>query len=227
MRFSLIIRLTIAIGVCFQLQAQNDSLNQENPTSKFKFLYDESRQYLGSVSIAYEMPMANGNNFIGNGFDGNDGFGLGAHLFVFKNLYIGLNYGIKNFDVIDRQSTGNYKSTQIEERYISIGYEFLPISKIRLGLFTTLYGEATLSNKIVGGLSNRDSGKFWNYGLRLDYEFIENLNFTVSYDWRQIKSNIRVPNELEAYFEKGTYNVLSFGLKFNFGSAAFIDALVL
>ena len=217
MHFSLIIRGLIGWCICFQLQSQNDSLNQENSASKFKFLHDESRQYLGSVSFVYQIPSTYGNNFMGGGLDGKDGFGFDVNFFLFKNFYFGLNCGIKNFNVIDVQSVGNYKSTQIEERYITVGYELLPISKIRMGIYSSIYGEATLSNKIEGGQSNRDSGKFWNYGLRLEYEFTENLNFAICYDWRHINSNIRVPSELETYFEKGTYNVLSLGLKFNFG----------
>lgn len=223
MRFSLIIKVLIGVGVCFQLQAQEDSLDQDHSTSEIKFLFDESRQYLGSISFSYQLPMPNGDNFIGSGFDGTDGFGFSGNLFVFKNLYVGVNYGINNFDVINRESVGNYNNTQIEERYLTLGYELLPISKVRLGIYTSFGGEATLSNSIGSGKSNRDSGKLWIYGLRLEYEFMENLNLMVVYDWRQIKSNIRVPDELEAYFEKGTYNALSFGLKFNFGSNSLIN----
>lgn len=223
MRFSLIIKVVIGIGICFQMHTQNDSVNQDNSVSKIKILYDESRQYLGSVSFSYQLPMPNGNNFIGSGIDGKDGFGFNANLFVYNNLYVGINYGINNFDVTDPESVGNYKSTQIEERYFTIGYELLPISKFRLGIYTSFGGEATLSNSIGSGFSNRDSGKLWSYGLRLEYEFMKNLNLMVAYDWRQIKSNIRVPDELEAYFEKGTYNVVNFGLKFNFGSDSLIN----
>ncbi|MCT4630960.1 hypothetical protein [Winogradskyella sp.] len=224
MNLNLIIKVLLGLVFCLQLQAQNakNSLNRGEVPSKFKFLYDESRQYIGSISFSYQMPTSYGDNFIGDAYKGKDGFGFDANLFVFKNLYIGLNYGIKNFDIIDNQSVGNYNNTQIEERYITIGYEFLPVSKIRLGIYTSVIGKATLSNDL-----NRDSGNFWCYGLRLEYEFIKNLNIMVAYNWRQVKTDIRVPRELQSYFEKGTFNVLSFGVKFTFGKYDFVDAIVL
>ncbi|BAO76996.1 outer membrane beta-barrel protein [Winogradskyella sp. PG-2] len=227
MRLTSLIKILFCIVVCIQLQSQNDSINIENDNSKFKFLYDESRQYLGSVSLSYQSPSSYGDNFIGKGFEGKDGFGFGFNVYVYKNFYVGLNYGFNNFDIVDKELIGNYKRTQIEERYFTLGYELLPLSKIRLGIYTSIGGGATLSNTSDSGFSNRDSGSLWSYGLRLEYEFIENLNFSVEYNWRQIKTNIKTPTEISSFFEKGTYRVLNFGLKFNFGREDLVDKVVL
>ena len=72
---------------------------------------------------------------------------------------------------------------------------------------------------------NRDFGKLRNFGVTLEYEFVRNLNILLEYNWRKIKTDIRVPNELKSFFEEGTYNTLNVGLKFNFGSAAFTEKL--
>ena len=102
----------------------------------------------------------------------------------------------------------------------------LPLKNIRLGLFTSLFGEATLTNE-GQGVSNRDSGKLWIYGLKLEYEIVDNLSLLLVYDWRRIKTNINVPSEISDFFQIGTYNNLSFGLKFNFGKSDILKSIQL
>jgi hypothetical protein len=213
MCFNSVIKILFCIVFCLQLQSQNDSLSQTSDVSKIKFLFDESRQYLGSVSIAYQSSIPYGENFIGKGFERDGGFSFDFSFYVFKNFFIGFNYGINEFENINRELLGNYKETEVEERYFKIGYEFLPLKRVRLGINTSIGGEATLSNKSGLGFSNRDSGKLWSYGFRLEYEIIKNANLSVAYNWRRIKTNIQTPSALVPFFDKGTYNTLNFGFK--------------
>jgi predicted porin len=226
MSFSSVIKIVFCLVVCFQLQSQNDSITKAGDVSKYKFLFDEERQYLGTVSLSYQSSSPYGDNFIGKGFDGKGGFSFSASLYVFKNLFVGYSYGINEFDTVNTELLGNYRESTIEERYFIIGYEFLLISKVRFGVNTSIGGSATLSNSSDSGFGNRDSGKLWSYGLKVEYEFIENLNFFIEYSWRQINTNIEAPQEIAPFFEKGTYRVINFGLKFNFGREDLVDKIV-
>lgn len=225
MRFNLIIKICFAIFFCFQLNAQNERLLEANTTSKFKFLFDENRQYFLSMTLDYQRPLPSGSNFIGDAFEGKSGFGFNAHIYVFKNLFIGYSNSKNKFNNTAIETLGNFKRTSIYERYMTIGYEFLPLSKVRLGVYVSALGKATLSNDIDSLSDQKDTGDLSAYGLRLEYELAKNLSFTTSYHWYTIKTNIRVPSELKSYFNKGTYNVLSFGLKFNFGEHDLLQRL--
>ncbi|APY09509.1 hypothetical protein BWZ20_14885 [Winogradskyella sp. J14-2] len=226
MSLHLIIKTLIVITFGLQLRAQGPKVNDiEN--SKIPILFDDSRQYLGSVSLAYQLPIPYGNNFIGKGFKGRDGYNFKFHFYIFKNLYAGFSYGFSSFNNNSPELLGNYGSTQTEEIFGTLGYEFVPISKVRLGIFTSILGRATLSNSIPSGNGNHDSGKLSNLGINLEYEFIKNLNIYIEYNWRKIKTNIRVPEELSPFFRTGTYNALNFGIKFNFGNADMVDKIIL
>lgn len=226
MHLNLTIKTIICCCYCLQMVAQQDSLSLGGDNRKIPLLYDQSRQFTGSITTVYQLPLGYGDNFIGESLDGQDGLAFSLNLFLFKNFYLGANYGISNFDVTDKASLGNYQETQIEERYLTLGYELLPLKNIRLGLFTSLFGEATLTNE-GQGVSNRDSGKLWIYGLKLEYEIVDNLSLLLVYDWRRIKTNINVPSEISDFFQIGTYNNLSFGLKFNFGKSDILKSIQL
>lgn len=225
MRLNLATKVLIILVFGFQLNAQNDSINQNKKNSKIPFLFDDERQYFGAMSIAYQNPMSYGDNFIGEGFEGKGGYNFKFQIYVFKNFFVGFSYGFSNFNNINTELLGNYTESTVEEISGVIGYEFIPLPKVRLGVNTSIFGNATLTNSIQSGYGNRDFGKLRNFGVTLEYEFVRNLNILLEYNWRKIKTDIRVPNELKSFFEEGTYNTLNVGLKFNFGSAAFTEKL--
>ncbi|MEF3079523.1 hypothetical protein [Winogradskyella poriferorum] len=225
MRLNLATKVLIILVFGFQLNAQNDSISQNKKNSKVPFLFDDERQYFGAISIAYQNPMSYGDNFIGEGFEGKGGYNFKFQIYVFKNFFVGFSYGFSNFNNINTELLGNYTESTVEEISGVIGYEFIPLPKVRLGVNTSIFGNATLTNSIQSGYGNRDFGKLRNFGVTLEYEFVRNLNILLEYNWRKIKTDIRVPNELKSFFEEGTYNTLNVGLKFNFGSAAFTEKL--
>ena len=225
MRLNLATKVLIILVFGFQLNAQNDSISQNKKNSKIPFLFDDERQYFGAMSIAYQNPMSYGDNFIGEGFEGKGGYNLKFQIYVFKNFFVGFSYGFSNFNNINTELLGNYTESTVEEISGVIGYEFIPLPKVRLGVNTSVFGNATLTNSIQPGYGNRDFGKLRNFGVTLEYEFVRNLNVLLEYNWRKIKTDIRVPNELKPFFEEGTYNTLNIGLKFNFGNEALVDKL--
>lgn len=218
MRLNLATKVLIILVFGFQLNAQNDSISQNKKNSKIPFLFDDERQYFGAMSIAYQNPMSYGDNFIGEGFEGKGGYNFKFQIYVFKNFFVGFSYGFSNFNNINTELLGNYTESTVEEISGVIGYEFIPLPKVRLGVNTSIFGNATLTNSIQSGYGNRDFGKLRNFGVTLEYEFVRNLNILLEYNWRKIKTDIRVPNELKSFFEEGTYNILNVGLKFNFGN---------
>lgn len=225
MRLNLATKVLIILVFGLQLNAQNDSISKRTQTSKISFLFDEERQYFAAMSITYQNPMPYGDNFIGEGFEGKGGYNFKVQVYVFKNLFVGFSYGFSHFDNINTELLGNYTESTVEEISGVIGYEFIPLPKVRLGVNTSVFGNATLTNSIQSGYGNRDFGKLRNFGVTLEYEFVKNLNVLLEYNWRKIKTDIRVPNELKPFFEEGTYNTLNIGLKFNFGNEALVDKL--
>ncbi|WP_426430052.1 hypothetical protein ACPX19_10995 [Winogradskyella sp. HB-48] len=225
MRLSLVTKALIILVFGLRLNAQNDSISQKTKTSKISFLFDDERQYFGSMSLTYQSPMPYGNNFVGEGFDGKGGYNFKFQVYVFKNFFIGFSYGFSHFNNTNIALLGNYNESDIEEISGVLGYEFVPLPKVRLGVNTSIFGNATLTNSIQSGYGNRDFGKLRNFGVTLEYEFVRNLNILLEYNWRKIKSEIRVPDELAPFFDEGIYNTLNIGLKFNFGNEALVDKL--
>ncbi|WP_138434379.1 porin family protein [Winogradskyella algicola] len=223
MRFNLATKILIILAFGFQLNAQNDSIGQNKKKSKIPFLFDDERQYLGAMSLTYQNPMPYGDNFIGEGFEGKGGYNFKFQVYVFKNFFVGFSYGFSHFNNINTELLGSYTKSTLEEISGVLGYEFVPLPKVRLGVNASVFGNATLTNSIQSGYGNRDFGKLRNLGITFEYEFIRNLNVLLEYNWRKIKSEIEVPNELKSFFEEGTYNTLNIGLKFNFGNEAFVD----
>jgi len=223
MRLSLATKVLIILAFGLQLNAQNDSISKNTKTLKVPFLFDEERQYFGAMSLTYQSPMPYGNNFIGEEYEGKGGYNFKFQVYVFKNFFVGFSYGFSYFDTKNTQLLGNYTESSVEEISGVLGYEFVPLPKVRLGINTSIFGNATLSNSIPLGYGNKDFGKLRNFGVNLEYEFIEKLNVFVEYNWRTIKSEINVPEELASFFDKGTYKTLNIGLKFNFGNGDFVD----
>lgn len=225
MPLNLAIKFLIVLVFGLQLNAQNDSISQKTKASKIPILFDDERQYFGAVALTYQNPMPYGDNFIGEGFEGKGGYNFRLQVYVLKNFFLGFSYGYSQFDNIKKELLGNYNESSVEEISGILGYEFVPLPRVRLGVHTSILGRATLSNSIQSGYANRDFGKLRNFGVNLEYEFVKNLNVFVEYNWRKIKSEIEVPDELVSFFEEGTYNTFSIGLKFNFGDIDMADVV--
>lgn len=204
---------------CFSSKAQNDNAKVDAKTNKLRFLFDENRQKLGAVSFSYQIPITTGNNFIGNGFEGDQGFAFRIKFYVYKQLFIGYNTGNSRFDVVDTSVLGNYTLSRVRENFLYIGYDFLPLPKVKLGINTSVSGTVRFINSVDNTPDNQDTGSLYSFGINLEYECINNINLFAEYAFRSTNTNIEVPDELRAVFETGTYNTINIGVRFTFGDS--------
>lgn len=177
------------------------------------------RPRLLALSIGGNVPIPSGNKFVGQGLEGNIGIDFKAQMMIYKQFFINLGLGQTYFDVNDISSTGNYRSTVISGQYISIGYEFLPVEKVRLGLGVGILGRADYSNKFTEGISviQRDTAKLNIYELYIDYEVFYFMAINFNYAYRNDKTNIDVPQELKSNFDRAQFHTAGLGLKFYLG----------
>ena len=177
------------------------------------------RPRLLTLSVDGYVPISSGDKYIGKSMEGNFGFSLKAQMMIYKQFFIKLGFGASYFKVNDISSTGNYRSTSIANQYISVGYEFLPIKKVRLGLSLSVFGNADYSNKFSEGISviQKDTARLNIYELYIDYEVFYFMAVTVNYAYRNDKTDIDVPSELKSIFDRAQFHTVGLGVKFYFG----------
>ncbi|TCK64780.1 hypothetical protein DFQ05_2517 [Winogradskyella wandonensis] len=227
MTFRSVIKLVIALLVFqFTFSQNNDSIRKTNNTPiKRSFFYDDARQKSYSIEYSFQYPISHGNNFIGEAYDGKNGYSLRLKLFVYKQLFLGYNQSGSNFDVSNTALVGNYSSTRTYERFFYVGYELLPFSRVRLGLYTSFAEKITFINSVNTTSDNKDTGDMWVYGVYLDYEIIKNLSFFIDYSFREVNTNIMAPAELQSFFSGGNYNTINFGIRYAVGNESVLKAM--
>lgn len=177
------------------------------------------RPRLLTLSLEGNAPIPSGNKFVGQAMDGKVGFNFKAQMMIYKQFFINLGVGETYLNVNDISNTGNYRSTRISSQYVSVGYEFLPAKKVRLGLGVGILGNADYSNKFSEGISviQRDTAKLNIYELYVDYEIFYFMAVTFNYSYRNDRTKIDVPQELQSYFERAQFHNVGLGLKFYLG----------
>ena len=177
------------------------------------------RPRLFNLSIEGYSPIPSGSKFIGKSMDGKIGFNFRFQMMVYKQFFVNLGSGQTYFDVKDISSIGNYRSTTITSQYVSVGYEFLPVDKVRLGIGVGILGGADYSNKFTDGISSvqKDTAKVNIYELYVDYEIFYFMAVTFNYSYRNDKTSINVPQELQSTFERAQFHNIGLGIKFYLG----------
>ena len=179
------------------------------------------RPRLLSLSLDTYMPIPAGDKFVGRGMEGKLSFNFKAQMFVYKQAFFKIGFGQTYFRVIDPSLTGNYKKTTVTNQDLSLGYEFLPINKVRLGLSVGIIGNAEYLNKENRNGRDRgfqnDTAKLNVYELYIDYEVFYFMSLTFNYAYRNDRTNINVPQELQASFDRAQFHNLGIGLKFYIG----------
>ena len=218
MSLILIIRVFVISIFCSASFGQ-DSISSSN------FLYDSQRQKSMSLAVSYQNFEVSDSNFIGLAFEEEGGFNTDFRIYIYKNLFLGYTSGRTRFNVINQSIVGNYDSTELRERFLHIGYEFLPLTNLRLALNAAIYGEVRFQNKNEGREINTDTGNVHSFGVGLEYEIIKNLYLFGRYDYRIINTNIAVPQDVQSIFEKATYNAINFGIKYTVGNKDLLETL--
>lgn len=223
-----VIRTTISsffIVWSINLTAQIEgNSTQQSSEEKFKETIDAKQRNV-AYSLGYHEPIASGDNFIGQGLEGNGGFDFKVQIFVYKQFFVGGSLGASYFDVKDPTITGNYKKSRIAEEYVFLGYEFVLDPDLRIGINASLFGQSDYKNSSGGDVFQKDSANFHSYGFYVTYEISREFMLYVDYAYRVDKTEIQVPAVLEDTFRKGTFHQIGIGLKFSFIGDDLISSL--
>lgn len=179
------------------------------------------RPRLLSLSLDAYLPIPTGDKFVGQGMEGKLGFNFKAQMFIYKQTFFKIGFGQTYLRVTDPTITGNYEKTTISSQYLSLGYELLPVDKVRLGLSVGVLGNADYTNKENRNNRDigfqRDSAKLNIYELYIDYEAYYFMAVTFNYAYRNDKTKISVPQELQSSFDRAQFHNIGLGLKFYLG----------
>lgn len=190
--------------------------NIETQKTEIKDSLEDSKQRYISYSIGYHNPIATGDNFIGNGLEGNGGMNFKLQIYIYKQFFIGGFLGASYFKVKDTKTIGNYERSRIAEQYAFIGYEFVPTKDFRIGVTASVVGNSRYKNKYNSEVHQNDSANLQSYGVYLTYEISREFMLYIDYAYRIDKTKIDVPVALEDTFKKGTFNQIGIGVKFSF-----------
>jgi hypothetical protein len=219
---SIISVLFIAVSPLF---AQSSSgIRKTNDSGKSGL--SEYRQRFGAFSMGYHKPFTNGDNFMGLGLEGRSGLDFKVQVYTYKQIIIGYYFGVSFFDVKNKTILGNYEKSRLSEQFFYIGYEFLPLDKVRLGVTASIVGDANFKNRYYPEAENvyqRDHGNLNSYGLYINYEIWRHIMVYFDYSYRTSKTDIAVPSELNALFNKGNYHAFGIGLTYTIGSRDLIS----
>lgn len=212
-------RILIGIVLVLSLVGYSQEEVQKKNEEKSITFNSKERQRLLTLSSDFNLPITFGDNFLGEGLSAKTGLGFSFQLFPYKQFFIGFDLNSTYFDVKDRTVVGNYAKTTLNEFYVNIGYEFLPLDKIRLGVMVSIYGKSRFKNKSEDKNKSYqiDHGRAQSFGFNIKYELNQVVMLYVDYNYCIVKPDIKVPNELENLFEKGTYHKIGIGLAFNIG----------
>lgn len=175
-----------------------------------------SRPRLLAFSFNINQSIPSGNKFVGKAMKGKSGFDINAQMYVYKQFFFKLNVGENYFEVEDKSVVGNYYKSTFSHQSLSLGYEFLPFDKVRLGVNFSVLGNSEYTNRVSdgAGAKQRDSAKMNAYGFYLDCELKHFLAVYFKYDYRNDRTNINVPDELKSTFDRAQFHNIGFGFKF-------------
>ncbi len=173
------------------------------------------RPRLLAFSFDLNQAIPSGNRFVGKAMTGKMGFDFNAQIYVYKQFFVKLGLGANYFEVEDKTVVGNYEKSTFSNQSLSIGYEFLPFEKVRLGVSFSVVGNSDYRNSIIDGSRGlqRDNAKLHAYGFYLDYELNHFTAVYLKYDYRNDKTNINVPDELKSTFDRAQFHTLGVGFK--------------
>lgn len=176
------------------------------------------RPRLLALSLDLYQPIPSGDQFVGQALNGKISFNFNAQMYIYRQFFIKVSVGANYFDVENTSVVGNYQKSTFTNESLSLGYEFLPFEKIRLGLSASVLGNSNYTNKIISnsGALQRDTAKLNSYGLYLDYEVFYYMAVSFNYSYRNDRTNIQGPEELKSTFERAQFHNVGIGVKFYF-----------
>jgi len=202
-------------SLCLIVAISSFSFSQNNTNLK------QNNQKLGFGSIDYSMAIPSGDNFIGLGMESKGGFNAKAQFFIYKHFFIAGTVGSNYFSVKDKTIVGNYNKTTVSHQYLNIGYEILPIPNTRLGLSISLFGESNFENKSITNTLEafqNDNAHVRSYEFYFDYMISDEFALYLNYSYRNDKTDIQAPLEIQNLFENANFHAVGIGVKLYFGN---------
>lgn len=202
-----------------------DDIEKENKETSEKTLKKEF-QKLGYAAIDFSQPFPTGDNFFGLGMKGDRGFNIKTQLFVYKHIYLSGTIGSSYFSVTNKSVVGNYNKTTASHQFISIGYEFLPLTNIKTGLSLILFGNSDYKNKSMTNSREafqNDDGRVKGFEIYFDYMINDEFAIYLNYSYRDDKMDIQTAPEIQSLFNNATFHNVGIGVKLYFGQSDIIS----
>src|SRR5690606_37967793 len=179
--------------LCFAQDVTQDIVDPED-TLRISNMKNH-RPRLLALSLDLYQPIPSGNKYVGKAMKGKTSFNVNAQLYVYRNFFIKASIGETYFEVENRSVVGNYQKTSFSNQSLSVGYEFLPLDKFRLGLSLSVLGASDHLNKVASDTKGiqRDNAKLKAYEMYLDYELLHYLAVSAHYSYRNDRTNIVAP----------------------------------
>ncbi len=192
-----------------------EATDEENTVSN-------SRQRSAIISFDMYKPTLSGKSAFAESSEENIGFTFNLQFFVYKQFFMGFASGNSYFNNKNISKTGNYNKTRVTGRDIYIGYEFLPTDNLRLGVGATVVGGARYKNILSSAseVYQIDHSAMRKYRLYIGYDMDRTVSIYVNYAFRQDRTEIDVPAQLNSSFSRIHYHNFGLGIRLYLGSDA-------
>lgn len=177
---------------------------------------ESSGKEVGSIVVGPYFPISFGGNFVNDGMNLKPGIRFSFKVNAYQGFYIGPYFSYFNGKVLNTELIGNYYKTRNIVIGGVMGYEkHLDKFDVSIGIGV---GEAIFYNKASFDNFTDTATAVW-LNPEVSYRFSPYFGVYFSPELRHDFMNIDVPAELNDTFKGVNYLNLSFGLRFNLGSA--------
>lgn len=187
----------------------------EPPNTSFK----SSTQKSLSFSLSVLSPTAIDNSNFAKGSKERLGFEIGAQVFIYKGLFLGLFHSSTYFEITNQNLLGRYDKTSVAAVYLKLGYELEIIRNFSATLAIAPIGNVRYKNIIDRDRIKQqiDDADIMIYEVALAWQFTKTISAFFQYAYRIDNTKIQTAAEISDDFDRIDYQNLGLGLKFSLG----------
>lgn len=157
-------------------------------------------------------PIQFGDYALSKAFHSNPGIGINMSFFNVKNFKIGAGYNIEFYKVTDKQTMGNFNTSNYSSVFATVNYELKMAEKV--SIYPNLgVGYAMLKQKSNGSNFGKQDGTEYRAGFITDYKFNKTLSLFFGANYIYSKFKINTAPEYEKFFGNSQKIQLSIGLQ--------------
>jgi len=158
-------------------------------------------------------PIQFGDYALSKSYNSNPGIGINMSFLNVKNFKIGAGYNIEFYKVTDKQTIGNFSTSNYSSVFATVNYELKMAEKI--SIYPNLgVGYAMLRQKAGGGSNfGKQDGTEYRVGFITDYKFNKTLSLFFGANYIYSKYQINTAPEYEKFFGNSQKIQLSIGLQ--------------